>query len=140
MKTVLIIDDEDKIVRFYKNYLETEGYEVLTAKNASEGTFMMIQWAEKIDLILLDINMPKIDGKYMSEVIQQFNPKMKVIVFSVRSLHEQSRAIPSAVDYFDKSQSVDVLLKKIVAVLGDEDDVPKEPTGSESVDAHYHLN
>lgn len=118
MKRLLIIDDEEKIVQFYRKYLEGEGFEVLTARNAQEGTFMMIR-SGRIDLILLDINMPEISGDFMREIIEEFNPQLKVLSFSVHSVEEQKALIPDAAGYFDKSHSIDLLVEKIQLVLGE---------------------
>lgn len=56
---ILIVDDEEDIVCFIKDYFEDEGYEVFTASNGKEA----IEYSKKaIDIILLDIMMPDIDG------------------------------------------------------------------------------
>lgn len=56
---ILIVDDEADIVTMLKNYFEWNGYEVITSANGLDA----IANAEKQpDLILLDINMPDIDG------------------------------------------------------------------------------
>ncbi|MBU0468148.1 MAG: response regulator [Candidatus Omnitrophica bacterium] len=117
MNRILIIDDEIGVIRYYKKLLESEGYSVLTAKNASEGTMAMIK-AKDVDLIMLDINMPEVDGVYMWDVIQEYNDQLKVLIFSVRNIEEQKRYLPFATDYFDKSQSVEILLDKVSRLLG----------------------
>lgn len=56
---ILIVDDEEDIVSFIKDYFEDEGYEVIIAKNGKEA----IEYSKKdIDIILLDIMMPDFDG------------------------------------------------------------------------------
>ena len=117
MKKILIIDDEEKIRAAYRALLRKEGFEILEAKNASQGTFKLIS-AEHIDLILLDINMPEVDGVTMREVINEYDPHSKIIVASVYPIDEQKQAIPQADDYFDKVQGVDVLLDKVKKALG----------------------
>lgn len=56
---ILIVDDEPGVVAVVKNYFEMTGYQVLTAGN---GTDAMKQLTQNPDLVLLDINMPDIDG------------------------------------------------------------------------------
>lgn len=119
MKSVLIIDDEAGVTRFYRKLLESEKYEVLISNDAAEGTLSMVK-SRNIDLILLDINMPEVDGAYMLEIIKEYNPQIKVIIFSVRTIKEQREYIPYANDYFDKSQSVEILLEKIAKLLKDD--------------------
>lgn len=117
MKKILIIDDEEKIRSVYRTLFTEEGFEVLEAKNASLATFKLIS-VDRIDLILLDINMPEIDGVVMRDVISEYGPQFKIIVASVYPIDEQKEAIPNADDYFDKVQGVDVLVEKVKKILG----------------------
>jgi DNA-binding response OmpR family regulator len=59
-KTILVVDDEERIVSLLKAYLSNEGFRVVTARNGHEALFMARD--EKPDLILLDIMMPEMDG------------------------------------------------------------------------------
>jgi CheY-like chemotaxis protein len=116
MMKILIIDDEKRIRDLYQRLLEDEGYEVLLAKNAVEGTRQIVT-QNGIDLILLDINMPEVDGAYMKEIIDEYDPSFKIIVSSVRMLDEQKELIPQATDYFDKSSGTEILTEKINKAL-----------------------
>jgi len=59
-KRILIIDDEAGFSRAIKYALEKEGYEVLTASNGLQG--LMTAQKEKIDLLILDVMLPGLDG------------------------------------------------------------------------------
>jgi len=59
-KTILVVDDEQRLVSVVKAYLEQEGYRVVTALNGREAIHVARQ--EKPDLIILDIMMPEMDG------------------------------------------------------------------------------
>lgn len=61
--------------------------------------------------------MPDLQGDELNQVIQVFHYKTRVIVCSVLPIEEQSRRIPDAVDYYDKSESFSSLMHKINAVL-----------------------
>lgn len=64
---ILIVDDEDDIVSFIKDYFQDQGYRVITASNAREA----IEYCDKdIDIILLDIMMPNIDGFQVCQKIR----------------------------------------------------------------------
>lgn len=117
MKRILIIDDEYRIRRIYTNLLTMEGFDVIEASNAIDAHEILKR--SVIDLVLLDIKMPKINGSEMFDVIDQFHKQVKLIVISVYPLFVQKQAIPGANDYFDKSQSIEMLLKKIRLVLDD---------------------
>lgn len=58
-KRILIVDDETDIVKLLRDYFELNGYLVLTAQNGEEA---LKQTEQSPDLILLDINMPQMDG------------------------------------------------------------------------------
>jgi len=59
-KTILVVDDEMRLVSVVEAYLEQEGYKVVKASNGREALFTARQ--EKPDLIILDIMMPEMDG------------------------------------------------------------------------------
>lgn len=117
MKKILIIDDEKKIGEFCTKLLEEEGYDVKHATSAQAATNLLIR--EHFDLVLLDINMPEVDGKVMYEVVREYDRNMKVIVSSVYPIEDQVQSILGAAAYHNKSQGVDVFLLKIKEVLDD---------------------
>lgn len=117
MERILVVDDEEKIRRVYLSLLETEGYEVFEAPNAIDANEILKR--EHIDLILLDIKMPEVDGSILYYVMQLFHKGVKVIVTSVYPIDEQKNIIKDANGYYDKSQGTQVLLKKIKKVLHD---------------------
>lgn len=116
MKKILIVDDEEKIREIYNRLLTGEGFKVTEASSANAANEILLR--EDMDLILLDIKMPKIDGSVMYDVIKLFHRRCKVIISSVYPLDEQRRVISEAEDYYDKSQGTDILLSKIKKVLG----------------------
>ncbi len=115
MPSILIVDDEERIRRVYRQMFEKEGYEVHVASNAPEAKEMLVNC--EVNLILLDINMGEVGGEELYEVIQSFHKNSKIIVSSVYSLDDQKEKIPDAADYFDKSESVKVLVKKVKKLL-----------------------
>jgi DNA-binding NtrC family response regulator len=111
MKKVLIIDDEQRIIDIYLRLLVSDGLVVRRAENAQVATSILVR--EDIDLILLDLKMPKVDGRTMFEIIEEYNPNLKVIVSSVYPIEKQKELVPRAVDYYDKSEGPMNLLAKI---------------------------
>ncbi|MFH1359457.1 MAG: response regulator receiver protein, partial [Candidatus Omnitrophota bacterium] len=69
-------------------------------------------------LILLDINLPEVDGRGIFDIIDEYAPEKSIIVTSVHPLGDQRLKIPKAVDYHQKSNSDETLLKKVKKVLG----------------------
>jgi len=115
MKRILVVDDEEKIRDVYVSLLTEEGYEAIEISSAPRACEILKQ--EVIDLILLDIKMPEVDGSVLHEVVQLFHKGVKVIVASVYPVDEQKRIIKGAAGYYDKSQGINVLLSKIKKVL-----------------------
>jgi len=118
MKTILIVDDQERIRKIYKSVFTKEGYRVLEAKNASEAD-NLVETA-KVDLMLLDIKMPEVDGAILYDITKMFKENLKVIVSSVYPLDDQKHIIEDADDYFDKSEGIQVLKEKVKKILSDQ--------------------
>jgi DNA-binding NtrC family response regulator len=114
-KKILIIDDEPRIRALYGRMLSEAGMRVYLASNGEEAIEKLIR--EKIDIVLLDINMPQINGKTVFEIIQEYDPSLKIIVSSVYPLHVQKIMIPHAYEYHDKSHGSSSLIDKIFSVI-----------------------
>lgn len=80
--TILIAEDDTDIVKLVKLYLESSGYKVLTACNG-EDAFRIAQ-DHKIDLAILDIMMPKMDGFELTQKIRQI-ANFPIIILSAKS-------------------------------------------------------
>jgi two-component system chemotaxis response regulator CheY len=81
--TVLIIDDETGIQDVFVFLLEPMGYEVLRASDGVEGLQMLEN--RRVDVIFLDIHMPRLNGVEVLRRIREKNPAQRVIVMSSSS-------------------------------------------------------
>ena len=115
MKTILVVDDQHRIRRMYSSVFKQEGYRVLEARNAGEASDI-IETGD-VDLMLLDIKMPEVDGVILYDVARLFRNDLKVIVASVYPLDDQKNLIKGAADYFDKSEGIKVLKEKVNKIL-----------------------
>jgi CheY-like chemotaxis protein len=90
-KTILIVDDEEKIVEIESLILSMEGYEVLTANDGREA-INLLKKLEPPDLILLDILMPNVSGLEVCRWIKQ-QPKLDdmPIIFLSAVVSQKSR-------------------------------------------------
>ncbi len=79
---LLIVDDEEQIRDVAVEVLSSFGYQVLTACNGREGARVYDEKSDQIDLVILDLIMPEMDGKQCLESIMRTNPAAKVIVAS----------------------------------------------------------
>ena len=78
MPKLLIIDDEDGIVREVKDFFEEEGYQVLSADTGEDGKRILIN--ENPDLVVLDLKLPDMSGLEVLKLLRADYPKSKVIV------------------------------------------------------------
>lgn len=115
-KTVLVVDDEARLVNLVKAYLEQGGYRVVTAKNGREALFVARQ--ERPDLILLDIMMPEMDGHEFLRIHRQERPTPVILLTA--KVEEDDKIIGlelGADDYVTKPFSPRELLARVRAVL-----------------------
>lgn len=107
-KTVLIAEDEDDLREMYTMALSGKGFEVLKAINGIEALDWLEKRFEDIDLILLDIVMPGMDGFEALEKIKQDERFRKIpIIVSTNLDNDEDKAQAmdlGARDYFVKSQ------------------------------------
>lgn len=115
-KTILIIEDELKIRFLLRDYLKTEGFNVLEASDGDEGLFVFKN--NKVDLILLDIMMPKIDGLTVLENIRTVSD-IPIILLTAKSQEEDKLYgyDIGADDYITKPFSPKILVAKVKALL-----------------------
>ena len=79
-RTVLIIEDDVIVQRSYADYLEDQGYQILTAENGRVGLEIFAQ--ESVDIVLLDLRMPEIDGMQVLQKISKMSIDTPVIMIS----------------------------------------------------------
>lgn len=108
---ILVVDDEERIRSVFSKILRREGFGVIEAACAADAYDLVLK--NSVDLILLDINMLEVDGTVLYEVVHLFFQKAKVIVTSVYPLEDQRRLIQGAEDYYDKSDSLRLLIQKV---------------------------
>ena len=77
---VLIVDDVPDTVEILKKLVEYEGYEVLTAYNGEEGVRIALE--ENPDVVVMDINLPGVDGNEALRQIHSKNPDQSVIILT----------------------------------------------------------
>lgn len=116
MKTILVVDDEARIVALIRDYLENAGYRVLTAGDGPSA--LARARAEKPDLILLDLGLPKLDGL---DVTRQLRRDSVVPIIMLTARGEESDKLVGlelgADDYIVKPFSPKELVARVRAVL-----------------------
>src|SRR5260370_34345617 len=99
MATVLCIDDNRNILEINKALLESNGYRVLIALDGPSG--IALTRTHSIDAVVLDFNMPGMDGAQVAEVLMKEQPTLPVVVWSGRAdeIPESVRWLADAVLY-----------------------------------------
>jgi CheY-like chemotaxis protein len=114
-KKILVVEDEEGLRFLYKEELEAEGYEVLTAQNGREA----IQQLEegKPDLIILDIVMPVMDGmEALGRIVGQ-ERKIPIILNTSYPGYRRDFMSWAADAYVTKSTDLEVLKDKVRELL-----------------------
>jgi len=117
--TILMIEDEDVVIEVTQAMLEMLGYRVMSAKTGKEAIRIAETFDGRIDLALLDIKLPDMEGGKVYPVIMKARPNLKVIVFSGYSIEGPARKIlnAGAQDFIQKPFSLATLSEKLKEVL-----------------------
>jgi len=78
MPTILCIDDQSDILELYKTLLESRGYRVLTASDGPTGIALTRQ--HPVDAVVLDLQMPGMNGRQVAEVLFRERPSLPIII------------------------------------------------------------
>jgi PAS domain S-box-containing protein len=92
-ETILFVDDEDVIIDVNREIMESLGYKVVAAKSGQEALEVYRKLQGKINLIILDMIMPGMDGEATYDSLKKVNPEIRVILSSGYSKNEQAKAI-----------------------------------------------
>jgi DNA-binding response OmpR family regulator len=116
---ILIVEDEPDLVQTVQERLEMNGYQVITASNGKEGLEMAVE--EKPDVVLLDVNMPVMNGFEMLEALKK-NPESTDCVVMMVTVYSQKEDIARAEacgieDYIVKPFKLGALIERIDEVL-----------------------
>jgi two-component system alkaline phosphatase synthesis response regulator PhoP len=138
---ILVVDDEPKIVKQARDYLERGGFRVVTAGDGT--TALAVARDERPDLIVLDLNLPKLDGLDVCRALRR-ESDVPIIMLTAR-VEETDRLIGlelGADDYITKPFSPRELVARVRAVLRRVQGGVRRPglirAGDLEIDLHGH--
>jgi two-component system cell cycle response regulator DivK len=121
MTTILLVDDHDDIRDMMTRHLQMRGYAVVTAKNGLEAVIVAAQSLPS--LILMDVNMPELDGFEATMRIHTAAPENRIPVIALTAYAlpgDQARAIAAGCHGFHaKPVDLDKLFRQISELIGE---------------------
>jgi two-component system cell cycle sensor histidine kinase/response regulator CckA len=120
--TVMLVEDEDPVRIFGARALRNKGYNVIEARSGEAALELMGETAEKIDLIITDVVMPRMDGPGLVREVRETHPNMKVIFISgyTEDSFRQRLDSDSNIHFLPKPFSLKQLATKVKEVIDGE--------------------
>ena len=117
-RRVLVVDDDARTREAVARLLGDEGYEAAVASDGEEASSLLSRW--RPDLVLTDLNMPRLDGRGLLQRVQSVLPGTPVIILSARGTAEAGRLVEGmgAAGFFAKPVHVEELLARIRDLIG----------------------
>ena len=116
--TILVVDDEARMRKLIKDFLNVKGYKILEAEDGEKALDIFEVNKEKINLVILDVMMPRVDGWTVLRNIRQVS-KVPVIMLTARG-EEQDELFGFELgvdEYISKPFSPKILVARIEAIL-----------------------
>ena len=117
MFRILVVDDDKNTRRLLQTVLGNEGYQVFTAENGEDALTVMDR--EYIDLVVLDIMMPKMDGYEFTKTLRETKNNLPILMVSAKQLPEDKKKgfLVGTDDYMTKPIDEEEMLLRIKALL-----------------------
>ena len=138
-RRILVVDDEERMVRFIRLNLEHDGFEVIEAYNGSQAIDRMRDSLP--DLILLDVMMPDIDGFEVLQLIREVSDVPVIMLTAKGEEDDRVRGLElGADDYVTKPFSPRELVSRVRAVLRRSETVRGDTHGPIQVDERLKID
>ena len=110
---ILLVDDEFEQLWLRAQVMQSLGFPVHTADNPSDAIFMMAEEAlKKVELVVLDYNMPGINGCDLADLLKVIRPELKIILYSGAS--DIPRSEMTSIDTFvSKADGMSALIAEV---------------------------
>jgi DNA-binding NtrC family response regulator len=117
---ILLVDDETGIRNLLSEVLSGEGFDVKVAKDGLESLDRLEK--DNFDLVITDINMPRLDGISMLKVMEKAGRKEKVIIMSGSTVdrNTMNRDLPDIVDRINKPFKINKFLDVVTAAMANQ--------------------
>ncbi len=117
-ETILVVEDDEKVRNIAKEILTQFGYQVIEAANGLQAYNLIKKKKVKIDLLLTDLIMPKMNGRELAEKLQPLYPDLKIIYCSGYTDGQITNELGADhINFLSKPFSTEGLLRKVREVL-----------------------
>jgi DNA-binding response OmpR family regulator len=126
--TVLVVEDEQLMLRLLEKFLSQQGYQVLIASDGEEAVEVYHLHRLEIDVVLLDVGLPKLTGWDVLLKMKEDNPDVRVVIATGYLAPKMKTAMLriAVKNFVDKPYVLDELLETIQSLI----DAPVAPSGS----------
>jgi signal transduction histidine kinase/ActR/RegA family two-component response regulator len=123
-QTILMVDDEDLLLTMGQMVLSSFGYTVLTANSGAKALELFAHWKDSIDLVLVDLVMPNMSGRELTEQVRKIAPRSRILWCSG---YVRSSKVQEDDPYLQKPFTSQDLLRAVKNALAEVADGPAEP-------------
>ncbi|MFT5697373.1 MAG: PAS domain S-box-containing protein [Desulforhopalus sp.] len=118
-ESILLVEDEPELLDVSEQMLKELGYTVLAVNSPEEAIRYAEQYGEKIDLLLTDVIMPKMNGRDLATYIHELHPHMQCLFMSgyTADIIAHQGVLDEGIDFLQKPFSVQALAGKVRAVI-----------------------
>jgi len=119
-ETILIVEDEASLRELLCTILEPRGYKVLTASEGTRAVDILMSEPATIDLVLLDLNLPQLNGVDVYKTLRRLRPEAKVIIISGNITPETRRELNAhgQPEFLPKPYQIEELGRRLRTVFG----------------------
>ena len=118
--TVLVVEDEPAVRELVVRVLESEGYAVLSAEDGRAALELLERRPVRLDLVLTDVLMPRMNGRQLGEALRERHPELPVLYMSgdIGEHIVARQLVPEGAPFLRKPFSPDQLMEHVAGVLG----------------------
>jgi len=115
---ILLVEDEDTVRDVTRRVLERAGYRVLCCQSPEEALEMLVDWKDRLDLLLSDVIMPGMNGPDLALRLQKLRPKLATLFISgYAELDVLGQLQPPLASHIQKPFTAETLLSRVAEAL-----------------------
>ncbi|MGB3612858.1 MAG: response regulator, partial [Elainellaceae cyanobacterium] len=114
---ILVIDDDEAVLRSTQSLLENHGYATVAASDGAEAIAAYGQHSRDIQMVIVDIMMPTMDGLTLVRQLERMDPGLKIVAISGLAENQEAALSAGADSFLIKPYTLDNLLNQVGLLL-----------------------